>query len=262
MADDPHPYLDQPGPIALAHQGGGLEPAGEHRTENTMAAFQNAVDLGYRYLETDVQTTSDGVMIAFHDDTLDRFTDRTGKISDMPWSEVQQATIVGGHQIVRIEELWERFGHQRFNFEAKSDQSLEAMTTWIRGHQQFDRICVASFNIVRLKKFRRRFGSDLCTSTTITGTIGLRLRSWYVPLPGIGGDAAQVPVKQWFLPVVDQRFVAAAHDRGIHVHVWTIDDADEMNRLLDLGVDGILTDRPSVAKQVLESRDQWFPAPS
>lgn len=262
MATDPHQFLDHPGPIALAHQGGGLEPAGEHRTENTMAAFQNAVDLGFRYLETDVQTTSDGVMVAFHDDTLDRLTDRAGKISDMPWSEVQQAEIVGGHRIVRIEELWERFGAQRFNLEAKSDRSLEAMTTWIRGHEQFDRVCVASFNILRLRKFRKRFGSDLCTSTSILDTIGLRLAGWHLPVPGIGGDAAQVPVRQWFLPVVDRRFVDAAHDRGMHVHVWTIDDADEMTRLLDLGVDGLISDRPSVLKQALGSRGEWFPAPA
>ena len=100
MPHSPWPFLDHPGPLAFAHRGG----AGEW-PENTMPAFEHAVGLGYRYVETDVHATADGVLVAFHDDALDRVTDRTGKIADLPWSYVAEARVDGREPIPRLDDL-------------------------------------------------------------------------------------------------------------------------------------------------------------
>ncbi len=251
-----HPFLDHPLPLAFAHQGGGRE-----RVENTWPAFEHAVDLGYRYLETDAQVTSDGVVIAFHDDTLDRLTDRTGRIADLPWAKVRRArTRDGDHELVRIDELLDRWPDRRFNIDAKTDPAAPALVDLVRLAGRFDSVCLASFSDRRIARMRSLAGDRaLCTNTGQLVTGALRLVSLLpvrvrVPLPG---DAAQVPPSVRGVPLVDTRFVAAAHRAAKHVHVWTIDDAPEMTRLLDLGVDGIMTDRPTVLRDVLVGRGAW-----
>ena len=93
-------FLDHPGPIPFAHRGGGKE-----QPENSMAAFAHAVGLGYRYVETDVQATRDGVAVVFHDATLNRLTDRPGKIADFSWEELREARIHGREPLVRLDDL-------------------------------------------------------------------------------------------------------------------------------------------------------------
>jgi len=252
-----HPFLEHSLPLAFAHQGGGLEAV-----ENTWPAFEHAVELGYHYLETDAQATSDGVLIAFHDDTLDRVTDRTGPIREQPWSEVSRArTRVGGHELVRIDELVERWPQVRFNIDAKGKGSVEPLVEIVRRLERFDSVCLASFSDSRIRRLRRRAApARICTNTGRWATVALRLGSFLpIRLP-FASDAAQVPTRVGPVPVVDRRFVAAAHRNGLQVHVWTIDDRDEMQRLLDLGVDGLMTDRPGVLKDVLVARGEWVGA--
>ncbi len=253
MTGRPHPYLDVPAPLELAHQGGG-----EEAVENTWPAFERAVELGYRFIETDAQVTSDGVLLAFHDDTLDRITDRSGTVSDLPWSEVSQArTTPGGHELVRLDELLERWPDVRFNIDVKTREGIEPMLALVDRLGRHDTACLASFSDRTVRSLRR--DDRVCTNVGRVATAIIRIASLLPIRPPVlfGGDAAQVPVKQWFVPVADRRFVAACHRAGLQVHVWTVDDADEMRRLLDLGADGIITDRPSVLRDVLVERGEW-----
>lgn len=248
-----HPYLDVATPLELAHQGGGKEGV-----ENTWPAFERAVELGYRFIETDAQVTSDGVLIAFHDDTLDRITDRTGRVSDLPWSQVSSArTSPGGHELVRLDELLERWPDVRFNIDVKSGEALEPTRALIERLGRHDTVCLASFSDVIVRKLRR--DDRVCTNVGRIATAIIRIASFLPVRPPVlfGGDAAQVPVKQWFVPIADRRFIAACHRAGLQVHVWTVDDAEEMHRLLDLGADGIISDRPSVLRDVLIDRGEW-----
>jgi glycerophosphoryl diester phosphodiesterase len=250
----PHPYLDWQGPIPFAHRGG----AGD-RPENTMPAFEGAVALGYRYVETDVHATSDGVLLAFHDDVLDRVTDRTGAIADLPWSEVAKARVAGREPIPRFEDLLGTWPDLRVNIDPKHDGAVAPLAEALRRAGAVDRVCVGSFSDARLARVRRLIGPGLCTALGRRATA--RLRAASLVHRGIGGrlagQCAQVPVEYRGVPLVDARFVATAHARDLHVHVWTIDDEGEMHRLLDLGVDGIMTDRPAVLKAVLVARGQW-----
>lgn len=222
--------------------------------ENTMEAFDYAVKLGYRYLETDVQVTSDGVLAAFHDNDLTRTCRIPGKISQMRWSEVSKALVDGRAPIPLFEDLIGTWPEARINIDCKSDAAIDALVSSLRRTKSLHRVCVAAFSDSRLRKLRKELGSELCSSLG-PGELGI-LRFGLSRHPV--GLAAQVPVRQWPLTVVNHAFVERSHRLGLQVHVWTIDDAPEMHRLLDLGVDGLMTDRPVVLRQVLESRGSWY----
>jgi glycerophosphoryl diester phosphodiesterase len=247
-------FLDWPGPIAFAHQGGAAEFPG-----NTMKAFDGAAALGYRYIETDLQVTSDGVLVIFHNDTLDETTDHSGTISKLPWSVVKEARVGGTEPIVRFEEVLEAHPEARFNIEPKTDAAVGPFIDAVRRTGVIDRICCGSFSDGRLRTIRKALGTSLCTSMGNWTVARLRIASWLhlKVLAGTPAGCAQVPVKEKIVPIADPRFISFAHDVGLPVHVWTIDDTDTMNRLLDLGADGIMTDKPSVLKDVLIQRGQW-----
>jgi glycerophosphoryl diester phosphodiesterase len=221
--------------------------------ENTLPAFQRAVDLGYRYLETDVHVTADGVVVAFHDDDLSRTCGRPGLIHELPWSEVATARVDGKEPIPRLVDLLRTFPNARINIDCKTDGAVEALGDVLAEERVLDRVCVAGFSDRRLIKLRRRFGPDLCTSA---GPVELGVLK-FVGIAPPGVLAAQVPIDLKGFPVVTSGFVRKCHLRGVEVHVWTVDDAAEMARLFDLGVDGIMTDHPAVLKDVLSRRDQW-----
>lgn len=247
------PFLDWPGPLAFAHRGGASEVP-----ENTMPAFEHAVRLGYRYVETDVHVTRDGELLAFHDRRLDRVTDRTGVIGQLPWSVVKEARVDGREPIPRFEDLLGAWPDLRVNVDPKHDAAVEPLAEVLKRTGAVDRVCVGAFSDRRIQRLRQLVGGGLCTSMGPRQVA--RLISVSRGLPGGGGltaPCAQVPSNQGRLALVTPRFVAAAHRRGIQVHVWTIDDPFEMERLLDLGVDGLMTDRPQVLKDVLLARGQW-----
>ncbi|WP_425836340.1 glycerophosphodiester phosphodiesterase [Streptomyces fractus] len=248
-----HPYLDHPGPLALAHRGGAADGL-----ENTVAAFRRAVDLGYRYIETDVHATSDGRLVAFHDSTLDRVTDGAGRIADLPWRDVQQARVAGTEPVPLFEELLESFPDVRWNVDVKAEPALVPLLDLLRRTRAWDRVCVGSFSEARVARAQALAGPRLATSYGTKGVLGLRLRSYGIPAAlRRSAVCAQVPVTHGRIPVVDDRFVRAAHARGLQVHVWTVNDGKEMRRLLDLGVDGIVSDHIETLRDVLKDRGAW-----
>ncbi|MEZ5116730.1 MAG: glycerophosphodiester phosphodiesterase [Candidatus Nanopelagicales bacterium] len=266
---DRYPVLDHPGPIAFAHRGGAAEAP-----ENSPRAFRHAVDLGYRYLETDLRATRDGVCIAFHDATLSRTTDREGTVRDLPWADVRQARIHGTEPIPLFEELLEEYPDVRFNIDVKEAHSVGPFLQVLRRTGTVDRVLTTSFGGIRLDAVRREVGPRLATALTpaevarlftasrrrdrtrtrtSTREAGLRFRR------PPGAAAAQVPERVGPRRLVDRRFVHAAHRAGLQVHVWTVNDPAAMTRLLDLGVDGLMTDRPTQLREVLRERGQWVP---
>ena len=248
------PFLDWPGPLPFAHRGGASEAP-----ENTMPAFAHAIGLGYRYLETDVHVTADGVLLAFHDDHLDRVTDRVGKIAELPWSEVQRARVDGREPIPLLEELLGTWPDVRVNIDPKHDGAVEALADVLRRTGATDRVCIGAFSDKRIRRVARLVGGAVCTSMGPRQVASLVAASRGLPAgTRLAAPCAQVPPRQGRVPLVTDRFVTTAHKRGIQVHVWTIDDRDEMARLLGLGVDGIMTDRPAILKELLQSRSEWF----
>ncbi|WP_421120004.1 glycerophosphodiester phosphodiesterase [Aquihabitans daechungensis] len=253
MPSSPWPFLDHPGPLAFAHRGG----AGDW-PENTMPAFEGAVALGYRYVETDAHVTADGICLAFHDDRLDRVTDRTGIIAELSYQEVRQARVDGREPIPLLEDLIGAFPDVRVNIDPKHDAAVDALAAVIERTGAIDRVCVGSFSDQRITRLRAALGPRLCTSLGPKAIARLRGGSFGLPAGRIDGGCAQVPHKYKGVAVTDRRFVERSHAAGLQVHVWTIDDPTEMHDLLDLGVDGIMTDRPAVLRDVLRSRGAWY----
>jgi glycerophosphoryl diester phosphodiesterase len=242
-------FLDWPGPIPFAHRGGASEVP-----ENTMPAFEHAVGLGFRYVETDVHVTADGMLLAFHDDVLDRVTDRTGVIGELPWSSVAEARVDGREPIPLLEDLLGAWPGLRVNIDPKHDAAVEPLADVLRRCDAVDRVCIGSFSDERLHRLRLAFGPGLCTSLGPVEVAQLAGGELVAP----PAPCVQVPRYVGTLELVDRAFVDLAHGLGMAVHVWTIDDADEMALLLDRGVDGLMTDRPAVLREVLEARGQWY----
>jgi glycerophosphoryl diester phosphodiesterase len=254
-----HRFLDHPGPIPFAHRGG---PATSDHGENTLAAFRDAVAMGYRYLETDVHATADGVLLAFHDRRLDRVTGTKGRIADLPADAVARARITPGDQpIPLMADLLREFPDARFNIDVKEPNAVQPLATLLRDAGAVDRVCVSSFSDKRLAAMRAILGPDLCTAAGPREAYRVWRAARKDPgaeLPRIDAACLQLPPRVGRLPVVDERLIAIAGRMNLPVHVWTIDDPAEMRRLLDLGVDGVMTDRVDTLKNVLVDRKAWF----
>jgi glycerophosphoryl diester phosphodiesterase len=254
MAGHPYPYLDAPTPLAFAHRGGAA--VGD---ENTAAAFARCVELGYRYVETDVHATSDGVAVVFHDPTLVRMTGDQRRVRDVRWADLAALRVAGDAAVPRLDDMLDAWPQVRFNIDVKSEQALAPVLDAVRRSGALDRILLASFSDARLRRIRRELGPAAATSMG-TGEVarlwaGARLgRAQRIPK---GVVAAQVPVRQRGVRVVTPRFLAHAHRLGLQVHVWTVDDPAQMHGLLDLGVDGIMTDRIEVLREVYSARGLW-----
>lgn len=246
----------------MAHRGFDADNAG---LENTMAAFRAAVDLGYRYVETDVHATRDGVVLAFHDETLDRVTDRRGRIPELSWREVGRARAGNGEPVPRLEELLEEWPDLRVNIDIKSPGAVVPLVHVIERMRAHDRVCVTSFSDQRRRAAVMRLTRPVTTSAGQNSTAAFRAAAALPPLVRASVvartlrdvDGLQVPADHLGIEVVTATTVAAAQEVGAYVHVWTINDRAEMERLLDLGVDGIVTDRADVLKEVLVARGQW-----
>jgi glycerophosphoryl diester phosphodiesterase len=248
------PFLDHPLPLAFAHRGGaggGLE--------NTMAAFAGAVEMGYRYVETDVHATRDGQLVVFHDRTLDRVTDVVGRIGQLTWDEITGARVGNTETVPLLADVLHSWPEVRLNVDVKAEDAIGPLVEVIRRTGAIDRVCVGSFSDRRLAKVRAALGPRLCTSLGPREVLRLRTASVFGrghtgATPGV--PCAQVPPYA-VVRVVDRRFVERAHALGMQVHVWTIDDPAEMNRLLDLGVDGIMTDELAALREVYTARGLW-----
>lgn len=241
-------------PVGYAHRG--FSPDG---AENSLAAFQTAVDLGYRFLETDCRVTADGVALAFHDSILDRVTNHSGRVRDLSWQQVNQARIVGREPIPRLEEVLGTFTDAFINVDVKSHAGIGPALDAIRRTGSWHRVRLAAFSHSRLLELRRAAGPGVASGLSPKEIMALkagdrRLRQRFAS----GADlAAQVPAGAGALRLITPRFIECAHEADIAVHAWTINRRSEMVRLLDLGVDGIITDRADVLREVLLERGQW-----
>lgn len=254
-------FLDHPGPIPFAHRGGAGIPENVG-IENTIRAFANAVQLGYRYLETDVHATSDGVPIVFHDHTLDRVTDHHGVVAALSLAEARQVSVGGVEPIPTLVEALETFPEARFNIDVKTELVVPPLVDIVNRMNARDRVCISSFSGRRLLLVRRMLGPGVATSLS-PREIATRLLPSPLSLAQrltTAGPCVQVPVGYGKLRIVTPDFLTRVHAAGKQVHVWTINDAGSMHELFDMGVDGIITDRPDILREVLAERGQWVPA--
>ena len=254
-----HPYFAG-SPLLIAHRGGALLAP-----ENTLIAFQNAVRLwGADMVEMDVQLTRDGEVVVIHDETVDRTTDGRGRVADLTYSQLQSMdagygfrdpegnpTFRGtGVTVPRFEDVLLALPDTRMNVEAKDDRSAPDLVKIILKHGAQDRVLVAAEfekNREAVKGYPGPWGASREDLLQF-------LKAVYWPWgrkQGLDCDVLQIPEKHRGLRLLNRRFLVEAHARNLPIHVWTVNDGNDMRRLVRMGVDGVQTDRPDRLAWVL-----------
>lgn len=241
-------YLPRSTPFGIAHRGGDTKAP-----ENTLAAFTAAVEAGYTHLETDVHLTADGVLVAFHDESLDRVAGHNASIRDMTVAEVQAIELGDGHRVPRMEELFEAFPESYFNIDPKSDDAVEPLADLIERFEAVDRVCVGSFSDDRIRRIRELLGDRLCTSPGPKGAVRVVAAALLWPRWSSPYGCLQVPVKAYGLRLDRPWLIRRIQRLGMQVHFWTVNERDEMERILDAGADALITDAIEVLAEVLAS---------
>ena len=245
-----HPFFEGYNFLGFVHRGGA-----EEATENTLEAFQFSSDMGFTFMETDIQGTKDGEIVVFHDHDLGRMAGINKKIEDLTYKEVKEIELVSGGGIPSLNELLSSFPNLRFNIDFKTANTIVKGVEIIKEHNAIKRVCLASFSLSRLKKIRELVGPDCCSSMSQLEVVYQLLKSINLPSPLVNGFCAQVPTSQWGVPIVTKRFIDYVHKENKFVHVWTINTKSEMEKLIELGVDGLMTDRPSVLFKVMKKNN-------
>jgi glycerophosphoryl diester phosphodiesterase len=254
-----NPYAQFCEPFAISHRGGALE-----NPENTLQAFQASIDLGCRVLETDLRVTRDGILTIHHDETLQRSAQLPDRINGTNWQELSTIRVFGGHQILSLEDLVDSIPQDVIlNIDPKDYEVIAPLEHFLKSRPELvPRICLGSFSTDRLMKIRHRLpqiamslgGREIARLFAYSkfNLIKQALRNKFP-----NQIAVQLPVRAYGIDIVQPQFVKFVHDLGMQVHVWVVDEPEEMQRLYDMGVDAIMTDRPSVLIKVLQDRGFW-----
>lgn len=261
------PYYDFAGlnvPLVIAHQGGdGLWPG------DTMFAYQNAVELGVDVLEMDIHITKDGLLVLMHDETVDRTTDGTGEIESMTlaelkkldagydWSPDEGKTFPyrgQGVQVTTLEEIFQAFPDKRMTIEIKKSNAsmIQPFCDLIREYNMQDKVLAASFYDDKIQEFRAACPEVATSSAKQETTVFVILSKVF--LTGFYSPqfiALQVPEESGGITVMTEAFIRAAHASGLAVEPWTINDQETMQKFINWGVDGIITDRPDLMLELL-----------
>lgn len=254
-----NPYSQFTAPFAISHRGGALE-----HPENTLSAFKHSLELGYKVLETDLRVTRDGVLTIHHDETLQRSALRPDRIGATYWQELSTINVFGHHSILTLEQLINEIPSDVvLNLDPKDYEVIDPLSKFLETRPEIlARLCIGSFSTDRLNQIRTRL-PEIAMSLGGREIVQLVLQSRFKALKSAlkskmsNQIAIQVPVKAYGIEIVRPQFVKFVHDLGMQVHVWVVDDPEEMHRLYDMGVDAIMTDRPRVLKKVLQDRGFW-----
>lgn len=244
-------YFSPDPPRVIAHRGFALSAP-----ENTALAFEHALTLGVTHLETDVRATSDGVPVLWHDETLDRIGGVAAYIAEVTLAELRSIDLGDGQRIITLAEALEAFPQARFNIDVKSVDAADASAAVILAAGAADRVLITSFSEARRLRALQTL-TDVATSASaprlVLAVLAARAGLTVVTRLALRGvDAVQMPVRILGVSTTTRTVIRRLHSAVREVHVWTINDEGEMRRLFDAGVDGIVTDRPDLARELLD----------
>ena len=240
-----HPYLDVPGVAISAHRGGSIEAP-----ENTIESFEYSIELGSSYIETDVQLSSNGIPYIFHDDDLKRLFGKNIIFNSLHSDEIDELILFDKYKIPTLESTLQKFPDTLFQIDVKTDEVVLPTMEVIKKTNSTDKVCIASFSSKRLKQVHKLY-PEICLSMGPFEVMKLLLASFGLYRKKVPGNCLQIPIYQYGIKLVTKRFINYIHSIGLKIHVWTINDEDTMQKLIDLGVDGIITDRPKALKDLL-----------
>ena len=239
-------YLNYSGLEVLAHRGGSIESS-----ENTIESFKYSISLGCNYIETDVQLSSDGKPYIFHDEDLKRLAGINKTFNDLHSSEIDEIKLFNEHKIPLLEEVLLKFPETCFQIDVKTDEVALPALKVIYDLEAQDRVCIASFSSERLETVRNKY-PDICISMGPKEVLKLLLASFGLYRGTVPGDCLQIPIYQYGIKLVTKRFVNFVQSKDLKVIVWTINKPEEMKKLIELEVDGIITDKPKALFDILK----------
>ena len=240
-----HPYLDVPGVAISAHRGGSIEAP-----ENTIESFEYSIELGSSYIETDVQLSSNGIPYIFHDNDLKRLFGKNIIFNSLHSDEIDELILFDKYKIPTLESTLQKFPDTLFQIDVKTDEVVLPTMEVIKKTNSTDKVCIASFSSKRLKQVHNLY-PEICLSMGPYEVMKLLLASFGLYRKKVPGNCLQIPIYQYGIKLVTKRFINYIHSIGLKIHVWTINDEDTMHKLIDLGVDGIIKDRPKTLKDLL-----------
>ena len=243
-------YLNYDGLAVMAHRGGSLEAP-----ENTIESFKYAQEIGSDIIETDIQLSSDGIPYIFHDDDLKRIPGVEKNFNELLASEIDELKIFDDCKIPTLEETLKQFPNTKFQIDFKTDEVVDPAIEIINKFPHIKKnLCVASFSSQRLNKIKAKL-SDVTYSMGPHEVLKLLLKSFGLYRGEVGGDCLQIPIYRYGIKIVTRRFVDFCKRENIKISVWTINSIEEMDYLIDLDVDGIITDKPKALINLLASRN-------
>ena len=243
-------YLNYDGLAVMAHRGGSLEAP-----ENTIESFKYALEIGSDIIETDIQLSSDGIPYIFHDDDLKRIPGIEKNFNELLASEIDKLNIFDDYKIPTLEETLTQFPNTKFQIDFKTDEVVDPAIEIINKLPHIKKnLCVASFSSQRLQKIKSKL-SDVTYSMGPHEVLKLLLKSFGIYRGEISGDCLQIPIYRYGIKIVTQRFVDFCKRENIKISVWTINSIEEMDYLIGLDVDGIITDKPKALINLLASRN-------
>jgi glycerophosphoryl diester phosphodiesterase len=254
-------------PLIMAHRGDSAAAP-----ENTLLSMKRAVEIGVDFLETDIRLTKDDEPVLFHDDDLFRTTGEHGSIREKTLAELKQIDFGyrfsvddgktfphrgQGLSVVTVREAFKAFPDTRFNLDIKDKEhhAPEVLASIVKEYDREDSVIVGSFHDEQAHRFRKLMPdvkTSACPSEVTRFVFALMMRVLGLFKRSCTYEAFQVPMKYGRIKVITDRFVKAAHDRDVAVHVWTINEREEMQHLIEMGVDGIFTDKPALLREVLK----------
>ena len=243
-------YLNYDGLAVMAHRGGSLEAP-----ENTIESFKYALEIGSDIIETDIQLSSDGIPYIFHDDDLKRISGIEKNFNELLASEIDELRIFDDYKIPTLEETLKQFPNTKFQIDFKTDEVVDPAIEIINKLPHIKKnLCIASFSSQRLQKIKSKL-SDVTYSMGPHEVLKLLLKSFGIYRGEISGDCLQIPIYRYGIKIVTQRFVDFCKRENIKISVWTINSIEEMDYLIGLDVDGIITDKPKALINLLASRN-------
>lgn len=248
-----HPFFAQPLPRIFAHRGLAISAP-----ENTLLAFLHSLAIDVIYIETDVHATKDGVAVLSHDPDLQRLTKRRGKIRDFTMAELREIDLGEGQTFCTLAEALEAFPEARFNVDVKSADAVRPTAEAVRKARAQHRILITSFSESRRRATLRLLPGVVSSASAPRALLAVLLG--ILPIPSFllrlalhGMGAVQLPERVAGLRIPLRRLTDRMHSIDVEMHLWTINDFATMRRLLDLGIDGLVTDRADLARTLIEA---------
>ncbi|MCH1412829.1 MAG: hypothetical protein L7U86_05480 [Rhodobacteraceae bacterium] len=245
-------YMNSSNIVPIAHRGASLVA-----TENSFESFRKAFDLGYRIIETDIHSSKDGTAYIFHDNTLERLTGENLKISDLKDVDIDSLKVNKSSIIPRLSNVFEEFPEGLFNLDAKTWEATIPITNTVKKMACSSRVCIGSYNDKRIDAIIRELGVETCHSMGTSNVFKFYLGAQLGIKQNFTAQCIQLPIKQFGISLITQKILRHARKLGIKIHFWTINNSGLIQKLLELDVDGIMTDDCILLKTIMEKKHKW-----